>query len=149
MNRFFGNLFLGSFLLITVSIATASADQREMFIERNDVSLSLLTEGELLRVVSTVPRIFPPQPERTPMSHAEVKFTLNGCLDRLGPVTSFVHNNSDGSVEVLISAINIANKDSFRVRCTRLPTGKVKIFLGPGFINQENVQLKFASFLDN
>ncbi len=59
----------------------------------------------------------------------EVLFGLNGCVDRLGPVTWKATETEDGKIELVIAAVNIHNEASNHVRCFVQATQKVSITL--------------------
>jgi hypothetical protein len=59
----------------------------------------------------------------------DVKFTLNGCLDTLGPVTYDAVETDDGRLIVFVSALNVHHQDSKVTFCYVAPTEVVKLQL--------------------
>jgi hypothetical protein len=69
------------------------------------------------------------------------KFTLGGCVDSLLPLVTRIERQGS-QAKVYITALNVHNEASERVRCVAIPTATAKVVL-PGRYQQRNVQVIF------
>ncbi|MCR9203663.1 MAG: hypothetical protein NXH75_03735 [Halobacteriovoraceae bacterium] len=107
------------------SSATLANGQPQFPLIENDIALEVITEGEVTQTRALCPEEGTCIVDGTIVT---VKLPLNGCLDRLGPVTYTVEQE-DGFIFLHLSAYNIANSDSFAAFCFKMPEVTVDIQL--------------------
>lgn len=130
---------LATTILFLATTATASVYQ----LPKGSLSLSLLTEGQY-EVVTKVPNC-PAGAMCDPAAVLTIKFTLKGCMDKLGPVTiNYAGRNEDGKMKYIVSALNIHNKASMTTKCFRAPIGEAKQVIGMGFYGPDDIEVEFA-----
>ncbi len=61
-----------------------------------------------------------------------IEFTLQGCIDQLGPV-SYHAVQKDGEVDLYVNAINVHDVKSNSMRCIKMPTKEYTIRLANYF----------------
>jgi hypothetical protein len=134
-------LFLS--VLFSLLMANAVAAIQETKLSKDDTSISLVKHGE----IASVDMYFgtcPPNALCQPTKQITVKLTLNGCLDRLGPVTSnIVYDHDTGDYRLLMTATQIKNKRSALVRCFA-PNWKFVKVVGLPRMEKENVRLELS-----
>jgi hypothetical protein len=77
----------------------------------------------------------------TATTELSFKFTLGGCVDSLLPLVTRIERQGS-QAKVYITALNVHNEASERVRCVAIPTATAKVVL-PGRYQQRNVQVIF------
>ena len=106
----------------------------------NAVGISNIRHGEIISV-KTQPfhTTYPEVPHVMPITKVVVKLSLNGCLDKLGTVSSIERYDDDTQQHVLtVSAINIHTKNSIRVLCAKGPIAFHTFYLPP-FLTKDDV----------
>ena len=73
-------------------------------------------------------------------SQVKLKFMLNGCLDRLGPV-SYKFSRKNWRTTLFVSAVNLHVKGSETVRCFS-PNYKVITLEAPFFVNKWSLKVE-------
>lgn len=129
-------------LLITSSSAIYAAN--EVKLVSGDLSISTIERGEILSKDMFFPNC-PLSALCQPATQIKVQVFLNGCLDRLGPVShSTKFNEATGSYELTISAINIATYASTTARCFAPPSETVTINVAPDLLYSD-IELKMMN----
>jgi hypothetical protein len=101
------------------------------------------SSAEVLAVRNSMPTC-PARAICDPAAIIKVQFTLNGCMDRLGPVIHFKkYNQNTHKYDVYISAFNINNEEGLKVLCKEMPTKSIKLYFGMGFISPSDIKLIF------
>ena len=131
------NIIISLIVLIGINSAANAASTK---LEKGDMSLSQVTLGEITSVDFFYPEC-PINALCSPVTKVKVKLTLNGCADRIGPVTYTTRfNEVSQKTELLVSAINIHNELSTRILCFAAPTVTKEILLRP-FLEKEDISL--------
>ena len=78
-----------------------------------------------------------------PVTEVVIDYTLHGCVDHFASFHNVKHNQ-DGTVDVYVTPMNIANKGSMVTYCIAMPTHQQRIFVGTGFMNEENIRVHFV-----
>lgn len=133
-----------SLLVAVVLLTTTVASAVTTALPEKSTGLTLLSKGEVT-VESYMPNC--PKPAMCePAAILTVKFTLSGCMDKLGPVTfSHVGYTADGKKKILVTAYNINNEASTYTKCFRAPIGVAKQVIGIGFLGTDSVEVEFAT----
>lgn len=98
--------------------------QASVKLQKGDRFLSLIEGAKAIAVEDGCPegaRCF------APSTNVTVELPLNGCLDRLGPVSYQEVIGRDGKVTLFVSAVNIANERSLVAMCSAMPKARVKL----------------------
>ena len=130
-------LALTVFVLSTVASATTQ-------LPKDSIGLTILAEGQV-SVESFMPNC--PKPAMCdPAAILTIKFTLQGCMDKLGPVTiTETTATTDGKRKFIVTAYNINNEASKYTKCVRAPIGVAKKVIGMGFMSNDSVEVEFAN----
>lgn len=134
-----------SILSLVVLLASVSSFANTVTLPKDAVSVSPITEINSYQVVVPKPGKVPPGAQVEIMSVLQIVLPLNGCLDRLGPVTYTTENAGNGKLLVFLSATNIGTRGSASAKCFVAPTASVSIPLGFGIISKENVEIKLLT----
>lgn len=132
-------------ILVSVILALSTvASASTLTLPEKSTGLTLLSKGEV-SVESYMPNC--PKPAMCePAAILTIKFTLNGCMDKLGPVTfSHVGYTADGKKKIVVTAYNINNEASTYTKCFRAPVGVAKQVIGMGFLSNDSVAVEFAT----
>lgn len=73
----------------------------------------------------------------------ELNYRLLGCLDRLA-TSSTVVANEDGSYDVLITALNIRNESSSKVKCIAMPSVVETVDVSLANVPAEKINVQFV-----
>ncbi len=130
--------------LSTLGAAGAFASDGDFKLPRGSKALYAV-EGQVERIVMDFGNC-PPNAMCQPAFVAEVNFPLGGCVDSLGPVTVQFDSKDDGTTDVYVTAIAVANKMSELTRCIRQPVARERIYL-PGGASKENTRFHFVTSL--
>lgn len=127
------------FVLSTVASAATIA------LPEKSTGLTLLTQGEVT-VETHMPNC--PKPAMCePAAVLTIKFTLGGCMDKLGPVTiKEVGYTADGKKKMVVTAYAINNEASKYTKCFRAPVGVATQVIGMGFLSNDSVQVEFSNY---
>lgn len=114
------------FIALTITLSAMASDTipTQFPLIENDIALEAIKEGEVVSqrllcedhscvINGTV---------------VTIKLPLGGCLDRLGPVTASA-TQLRGKILLNLTAINVANSDSFAAFCFKMPEDFVEITL--------------------
>lgn len=130
-------LALSVFVFSVIASATTQ-------LPKDSIALTILPEGQV-----TVETFMPncPKPAMCdPAAILTIKFTLNGCMDKLGPVTiTEVEATADGKRKFIVTAYNIDNEASKYTKCIRAPIGVAKKVIGMGFMSNDSVEVEFTN----
>ncbi|MES2802494.1 MAG: hypothetical protein V4654_08390 [Bdellovibrionota bacterium] len=130
---------LASAVFAFSTIATAATYE----LPKKSTNLSLLTEGKV-SVVTHMPNC-PKTAMCEPTAILKIQFTLNGCMDTLGPVTiNQVGYTADGKMKFVVTAYNTANEASTYTKCFRAPIGVATQVIGMGLFSQDSVEVEFS-----
>ena len=66
-----------------------------------------------------------------------------GCMDSKMSTHKVVYNNNTGEYDVYVSAFNVFNKQSLVAFCIDMPRAQDTIFIGPGFVGEESINVHF------
>lgn len=134
-------------LMIALSMfagASAQAAPASFQLPRGTIGSYPLTQVSS-RVEAVMPNC-PPNAMCAPLSKLHVTATLNGCVDRLGPVTfEREERTRDGKIHLYVAALGLANEASQRTRCVVAPTARFELNLGMGFLDDSSVELHMVS----
>lgn len=127
-------------MVLTVSTLASAATHK---LPAKSTALTLLTQGNVT-VETSVPKC-PPNAMCEAVSVLKVNFTLNGCMDKLGPVTiKEIGYTPDGKKKFVVTAYNINNEASTYTKCFRAPIGIASQVIGLGFLTTDSVEVEFA-----
>jgi hypothetical protein len=127
-------------VLVLSTVASASTYKQ---LPKNSIGLSLLTQGDV--AVETPMPHCPPTAMCEVTAILKIKFTLTGCMDKLGPVTiKEVGYTTDGKKKLVVTAYNVHNEASKVTKCFRAPIGVATQVLGFGFMTADDVVVEFA-----
>ncbi len=149
MKKIFVSAFVASiaFLTTTASFAkdVTEGENKPVMIDGGNFAISFIA-GD---VVSTKGIWSPLCPEGTPgevhclgmtrETIVRVKFTLNGCLDMLGPVSfkAIRDNNETNIVAISVAATQIKSKSSILTRCVAAPTAFADVIVSGEHLDLE------------
>ena len=112
-----------------------------------------LNQGEyLLNPTSgtyTVDQLIPvcaPEMRCAPQTTVTFTYTAGGCLDRVEHFYTVENNMENMGVTVYVSAFNISNEESTRVRCFAMPISTKTIHL-PYYLQKDQVEVKFIGLV--
>lgn len=126
--------------LVFAFTATATATTQ---LPKNSTGLTLLTDGQVT-VESYMPKC--PKPAMCEAAAVlKIQFTLNGCMDTLGPVTiKETGLTENGKKKFVVTAYNVNNEASTYTKCIRAPIGIAKKIIGMGFLGNDSVEVEFT-----
>jgi len=75
-------------------------------------------------------------------STLRLTYTLNGCVDKLGPVLHNIVRRRNGKIDVFVYALNVHTQASMVARCAAMPTAQHEIWLGHRTRTMADVTLK-------
>lgn len=132
---------LASAVLVLSTVASATTNQ----LPKDSIALTLLSEGQVT-VESRMPNC--PKPIMCePATMLTIKFTLPGCMDKLGPVTiKDTGFTADGKKKFVVTAYNINNEASKYTKCFRAPIGVATQVIGMGFMSNDSVEVEFTNY---
>ena len=123
-------------LLILSSVVSYAQVSRQ-------ASVTQITKGSYT-VENTIPNC-PPNSMCQPVSNLILTVNPSGCLDKAIVSYKVVHSE-DPKVKVYVSALNVVNPKSAKVKCAAAPTSTHTIRIGTGYYDEELVDV---IFLDN
>ena len=82
-------------------------------------------------------------PAVLPITQLKIDYRLAGCMDSKMSTHKVVYNNHTGEYDVYVSAFNVFNKQSLVTFCIDMPRATDVIFLGPGYVGEESVNVHF------
>lgn len=130
---------LVSAVLAFSTIASAASYQ----LPQKSTALTLLTEGQV-SVQTSVPKC-PPTAMCEAVSVLKIQFTLQGCMDKLGPVTiKETGYTAEGKKKFVVTAYNVNNEASKVTKCFRAPVGIATQVIGLGFMTNDSVEVEFT-----
>lgn len=130
---------LASAVLVLSTVASAASYQ----LPQKSTALTLLTQGDV-SVQTPIPHC-PAGAMCEATSVLTIRFTLGGCMDKLGPVTiNEVGYTADGKKKFVVTAYNVNNEASKVTKCIRAPIGVATQMIGLGFMTNDNVEVEFA-----
>ena len=74
-----------------------------------------------------------------------LKFKMNGCTDKLGPVSFISQESVNGSVTVFVSAVSVMTSEALVALCSDQPTYKFSKISIPTTAKKNKIQVKFLS----
>lgn len=139
------NVIILSLFFASMQVAQAA---QHMKLPKGSRALSLITHGEIVDAGGVMPEPRRPGgPILEPMAYIDVRLSLDGCADSLGPVTFEKHYNEiDRIYDVYVTAYNIHNENSARIKCLVQPTAKIRLPMGIGFAAEGNYRLIMNTF---
>ncbi|AZZ35319.1 hypothetical protein CIK05_00375 [Bdellovibrio sp. qaytius] len=138
-------VLLASAVLVLSTIASATTFDISKGI--NGVTLLNQDNVNLISVETSLPNC-PAGAVCDPASVLTIKFTLNGCMSKLGPVTiEYAGQTPEGKQQYVVTAFELKNEKSLSVMCIRAPIGTATKVIGRGFMSVDNVEVKFANSL--
>lgn len=132
-----------SLLALTVLVLSTVASATTQ-LPKDSIALTILPEGKV-----TVETYMPncPKPAMCePAAILKITFTLQGCMDKLGPVTiKETGVTADGKMKFVVTAYNINNEASKYTKCVRAPIGVATKVIGMGFLSNDSVEVEFTN----
>lgn len=134
-----------SLLASTVFVLSTVASAATYQLPKDSTALTLLPEGQVT-VETHMPNC--PKPAMCePAAILTIKFTLNGCMDKLGPVTiKETGFTAEGKKKFVVTAYNINNEASKYTKCFRAPIGIATQVIGMGFMSNDSVEVEFTNY---
>lgn len=133
-------ILLASAVLVFSAIASATTYE----LPKNSTSLSLLIDGKV-SVITQMSSCSKPAPCEI-SAILKIQFTLNGCMDTLGPVTiNQVGTTADGKMKFVVTAYNTANEASKHTQCFRAPIGVATQVISSDFLSNDSVEVEFSN----
>lgn len=131
-------------LLITLTILFASQSvfaASTVKLTNDDVAISNIQNAKVLSAKMFMNPNCPINALCMPATQVRIEFALNGCVDKLGPVSTKVsYNEVSGKYDIFVASTNISNKRSMVVRCIKAPTAIFKMNMRP-FLETEDLNL--------
>lgn len=124
-----------------VNLSETQADESAAtgFHSRGDISGISVIQPALGEVKTVMPNC-PPNAMCEPVSEISFIFTLNGCVDRLGPVAYTYDFNSNGKLVYQISGIDLQTYASKTTRCVVAETKTITV-RQMGIVSREMVEI--------
>ena len=130
--------------LATLLIGANAMADYSVALTRDDASLKPLKTAEVLAVPANVHNC-PRGAICEPAAAVDLKFLLQQCTNRLGPVTYASHFDERTNKRVIdVSAIEIVSKT--RAQCFAAKYETVRIHLGLGFVDPADVEVNFMEY---
>lgn len=137
-------LLLASAFLFLTTVSFA----QNIALTSNDMSISLITSGKIAGTQNVAPKC-PAGARCFPQRLLKLALTLNGCLDKLGPVTSTVqYNERTTKYDVFVTATQIHNKGSLTARCVAANVKSVTVVVPMG-LDKDNTNLVLEHVMIN
>lgn len=130
-----------SFFLATLLFSMLSQAQQ---LKKGDESLYLIQDGQVMAARTIPPKCSPGRGQCNYKVLVDVDLGLNGCADRLGPVTAKAVFKGGELTGLEMTAVGITNEMSKRARCNRRQTESVQVEIqvpSKGTPNLENLKL--------
>jgi hypothetical protein len=133
--------------MVTFRSAAFAEDAETVFkMPSGTDTLYLVQDVRLAEVQAVTPKDCGPNARCAVVSTAVLQIRLNGCVDKLGPVTAQTFTEN-GKFVLAISALGVLNPESMVVLCKASNVQTVKMTIGFGIIGKDQVEVRVPAAL--